>query len=252
MIFGLLSLFAAAVAAAQVGDYSDPSKLKALIGRAESGDAHAQYELGTLYENGFWIQRNYPEAIRLYRLAANHGESAARESLGRMYFAGEGVERDFKEAARWFGCPAPAESILASCKEISYRDLPLAARELLSKMKCTVRTGSNYDEGSELNLDGKGGEAFQFCCTESPHGPCGAVVVAKVGADWKDITAKEGLLGFEGACNLFIPLESESGGYHDICLPDECSAGSSGENNSCRPSVWRFSDGRYSSASSPR
>ena len=83
-------------------------------------------------------------------------------------------------------------------------------------MKCEVRTGSNYDYGSAVDLSGDGIPAYQFCCSESAHGPCGALVVGKVGREWKNLTATEGLFGFDGACGQFIVLESQQNGFHDV------------------------------------
>jgi TPR repeat protein len=46
--------------------------------------------------------RNYPEALRWYRLAVEGGLASAACMLGNMYAAGEGVPKDEVEAARWY------------------------------------------------------------------------------------------------------------------------------------------------------
>jgi hypothetical protein len=140
-----------------------------------------------------------------------------------MYFDGTGVEKDYAEAARWFLCPTPSTKILESCRETSYKDLPQGAVALLKTMKCNVDAGSNYDYGSVVDLSRSGLPEYQVCCGESPHGPCGSVVIGKIGTAWRDLTAKQGLLGFTGACNGFVPLETQYNGFHDVCLPSECS-----------------------------
>ncbi len=145
-------------------------------------------------------------------------------------------------------CPAPSKTIQASCREITYRELPAGARTLLQRMNCEVRTGSNYDYGSAVDLNGDGSPEYQFCCHESPHGPCSAVLIGKVGTQWKDLTAKEGLLGFDGACNLFVILESQRSGFHDVCLPNECSPATDAKSKACVPAVWQYDGSRYRSA----
>jgi hypothetical protein len=264
LILVLFSLSLTAASTGQQGEHNVSAKVKerSLIQRAAKGDTRAQSEiihkaekgdpqaeaaLGDNYEYGIWVPKDHAEALLWYRKAAEHGDIGAREILGQMYFDGKGVKQNLTEAARWFGCPKPSEAIIASCKTVSYKDLPQGARDLLTKMKCEVRTGSNYDYGSAVDLSGKGTPAYQFCCTESPHGPCGAVVVGKIGVDWKDLTAKVGSLGFDSLCGGIVGLESQHNGFHDVCIPDECSAVASGKGNACTPTIWQFSDGRYRS-----
>jgi len=142
-------------------------------------------------------------------------------------------------------CSRPSKVVQSSCKAIAYKDLPQGARDLLRKMKCDVRSGSPYDYGSAVDLNGDGSPEYQFCCHEAPHGPCGSVVVGRIGSEWKDLTAKEGLLGFEGACSLFVVLESQQRGFHDVCLPVECSPATKANSAACTPTIWRYDGTRY-------
>ncbi len=57
--------------------------------------------LGELYESGESISKNYPEAVRWYKLAAEAGVDDAQNALGLMYGQGRGINRDAKEALRW-------------------------------------------------------------------------------------------------------------------------------------------------------
>ncbi len=147
-------------------------------------------------------------------------------------------------------CPAPAKAVQASCREITYKDLPEGAIALLRKMKCDLPAESSYDYGSAVDLNGDGSPEYQVCCHEAPHGPCAAVVIGKVATQWKDLTAKEGLLGFEGACNHFVVLLSQRAGFHDVCLPAECSPGTGTASKPCVPTVWQYDNGRYRSIKS--
>jgi Sel1 repeat len=229
----------------QRADKGDTRAQSEIITMAEKGDPRAEAALGDNYEYGIWVSKNHAEALQWYRKAAQHGDSRARATLGQMYFDGEGVKQDFAEAACWFRCPVPSEPILESCRIIRYSELPPGARELLTKMKCEVRTGSNYDYGSAVDLDGNGIPAYQFCCSESPHGPCGAVVVGKVGGQWKNLTAPQGALGIDDACGQFIVLESQHNGFHDVCLPNQCSTAAPNSQAECLPTIWQFDGSRY-------
>jgi|SRR5579871_5311083 len=144
-------------------------------------------------------------------------------------------------------CPAPAKSVQASCKEITYKELPREVLALLKQMKCDVSAGGNYDYGSAVDLNGDGSPEYQVCCHETAHGPCGAVLIGKVGEQWKDLTAREGSSGFEGACNLFIVLEAKRSGFHDICLPNDCAPGTGTGSRPCLPTIWQYENGRYRS-----
>ncbi len=68
--------------------------------------------------------------------------------------------------------------------------------------------------------------------------------MGKIDNQWKDLTAKEGVLGFDGACNGFIVLQSQNYVFHDICLPFECAPGSKTSQN-CAPTIWQYKNGRY-------
>jgi hypothetical protein len=194
-----------------------------------------------MYEFGIGsTKRDHAEALRWYGKAAAQGNRGARLSIAGMYFAGIGVKRDYAEAARWYSCPKPSEEILAGCKVITYSDLPAGAREVLRKRGCRVGPGDNYDYGSAVDLNGDGTPEYQFCCDYAEHGPCSSVLLGKIGSEWKELNS--GLAGFTPACGLVVVLASQQGGYHDICLPNQCS---SFDAKTCRPTIWQFNHGRY-------
>ncbi len=228
---------------ASAQDAANPSALRQL---AETGDAKAQSELGFMYEYGAGgLQRDAAEALKWYHKAASQGDVMAKHSVARMYFDGKGVTKNYLEAANWYGCPKPNIRALSSCREISYKDLPKGALDLLTKMNCSV--SSNCDFGSAVDLNGDGEPEYQVCCHDAPHGPCGAVVIGKIGSVWRELSAKEGVLGFEYACGLFVVLDARHNGFSDICLPDQCSMVSSPAANPCFPTIWQFVHDRYRS-----
>jgi len=62
---------------------------------AERGDAEAQYNLGRLYEDGFWgVPKNETKAVEWYRKAANQGHAGAQSGLGFIYAAGRGEVKE--------------------------------------------------------------------------------------------------------------------------------------------------------------
>ena len=55
-----------------------------------------------MYANGEGVARDYAEAVRWYRKAAEQGHAVAQNKLGVRYARGEGVARDYAEAVRWY------------------------------------------------------------------------------------------------------------------------------------------------------
>src|SRR5664279_4099972 len=75
---------------------------------AEQGHAGAQSRLGDMYSIGRGVRQDYAEALRWYRKAAEQGDVGAEIWLGFMYLKGRGTRQDYDEAARWYlnGCRA--------------------------------------------------------------------------------------------------------------------------------------------------
>ena len=65
------------------------------------GDAVGQRNLGTLYFDGDGVRKDYHEAARWFRAAAEQGFPAAENKLAFLYFTGEGVVQDYGEAFEW-------------------------------------------------------------------------------------------------------------------------------------------------------
>ena len=80
----------------------DAKALAELRGRAEKGDARAQFNLGLMYQNGQGVAKDEVEAVKWYRKAADQGNAFAQNNLGVMYANGLGVEEDDVEAYKWF------------------------------------------------------------------------------------------------------------------------------------------------------
>jgi len=69
---------------------------------AEQNDKQAQFNLGACYAFGHGVTQNNNEAVKWYRLAAEKGSAEAQSNLGWCFINGTGVVKDFTEAARLF------------------------------------------------------------------------------------------------------------------------------------------------------
>ena len=58
--------------------------------------------LGECYYNGSCGEKNYEEAVKWYRKAAEQGDADAQKNLGDCYADGDGVEKNYKEAVKWY------------------------------------------------------------------------------------------------------------------------------------------------------
>ena len=67
---------------------------------AEQGDV--QRELGGAYWTGTYVEQDYVEAVRWWRLAAEQGDDVAQANLGSVYSDGIGVPQGHVESMRWY------------------------------------------------------------------------------------------------------------------------------------------------------
>ena len=69
---------------------------------ADQGFANAQHNIGLLYANGWGVTEDYGEAASWFFRAADQGFPAAQLNLGLLYFKGTGVDQDYGQAMTWF------------------------------------------------------------------------------------------------------------------------------------------------------
>lgn len=81
-------------------DYGDAMKWFRMA--ADHGFASAQSSLGVGYVQGHGVPQDHAEAVRWFRMAADQGDAIGQFNLGRAYYKGHGVPQDNAEAARWF------------------------------------------------------------------------------------------------------------------------------------------------------
>jgi len=73
---------------------------------AEQGDPGAQFRLGSLYENGDGVPRDFAKARLWYEKAAAQGEAKAQFYLGIQSAYGEGGPLDLVQAHMWYSLAA--------------------------------------------------------------------------------------------------------------------------------------------------
>jgi hypothetical protein len=73
-----------------------------MIPPAEGGVGTIESLIGDAYYYGHGVSRDYTEAARWYRRAAENSNAMAQSTLGDIYYYGRGVPQDFVEAALWW------------------------------------------------------------------------------------------------------------------------------------------------------
>jgi len=66
------------------------------------GDPWGHIYLSQMYNNGEGVRKDYAEAAKHMRLAADQGIAEAQHNLGAKYRRGKGVPKDLAESAKWY------------------------------------------------------------------------------------------------------------------------------------------------------
>jgi hypothetical protein len=70
---------------------------------AELGNAAAQNNLGNCYYGGYGVtKKDYAEAVKWYLKSAEQGNAVAQYNLGNCYENGDGVTRNYAETVKWY------------------------------------------------------------------------------------------------------------------------------------------------------
>jgi TPR repeat protein len=91
------------------------------------------------------VPRDYAEALKWYRLAADQGDPHAQYNVGFLYFKGEGVPRDCVRAYMWWTLSAAqGDKNAVNSRSIVAREMTPAqiaeAQKLASEWKPTKQT----------------------------------------------------------------------------------------------------------------
>jgi hypothetical protein len=85
-----------------VGDQQNPTLWPLNRDGLTRSNAVAQYNLGSMYENGEGVIQDYEAALEWYTLAAERENAEAQNNLGVMYALGHGVIQDYTRAHMWW------------------------------------------------------------------------------------------------------------------------------------------------------
>jgi tetratricopeptide (TPR) repeat protein len=89
-------------------------------GMEPSPSAVSEYETGLRYYRGEGVERNYPQAVKWFRKAAEQNHAAAQRMLAACYYFGQGMPKNYVEAVKWLRkasekSDAPAQGMLGFC-----------------------------------------------------------------------------------------------------------------------------------------
>jgi S1-C subfamily serine protease len=81
----------------------DPAFIDDTRTQAYKGDPVAQCAFGNCFEEGYGVPKNYPEAVKWYRRAADQKDPLGQYCLARCYESGKGFkDKDLTEAVNWY------------------------------------------------------------------------------------------------------------------------------------------------------
>lgn len=69
---------------------------------ATKGNAHGQYRLAIMYEEGKYVQKNLAEAIYWYKESAKRGYAKAQVKMGLLCEKGNGIDQSYTDALLWY------------------------------------------------------------------------------------------------------------------------------------------------------
>jgi uncharacterized protein len=112
MMLSICLLLVALVEAAVAGPFEDgfdaftrgdyPEAVRLYREAAEQGITKAQFNLGLMFYHGQSVPQDYSQAHLWFQKAAAQGYAGAQLMLGFMYNIGQGVSPDDTEAVQWF------------------------------------------------------------------------------------------------------------------------------------------------------
>ncbi|WP_297225221.1 SEL1-like repeat protein [uncultured Prevotella sp.] len=94
-------------------DYS--KAMKWYLKAADKGNAHAQCQIGYMYNYAEGVTANYSTALKWYLKAANQGNTEAQRHIGYLYNAGRGVTQSFSKALQWLNKAVANGDVHALC-----------------------------------------------------------------------------------------------------------------------------------------
>jgi uncharacterized protein len=111
------------------------------------------YNLGIAYANGRGVPKDYVEAVKWVRKAAEQNDVPAQSVLGICYFKGQGVKKDYTEAVKWFRKAAEQNDVRAQNNlGFSYERGLGVAKDYVEAVKWYRKAAEQNDALAQSNL----------------------------------------------------------------------------------------------------
>ena len=169
-----------------MGDIWD-SLFKEKLAEASNGNAEAQYDVGTMYQNGRGVKADRDKAIAWYQKAAAQGES---KSISRLQLMQANATRFEKTASEAKDGNADSQYDLGNMHmkgvgtNIDYRQAVKSFEQSASQghIKSAYKLGLIYYEGNDIKRDGK--KAYKWFRQAAENGyPAAQYYLGKLFAD---------------------------------------------------------------------
>ena len=120
---------------------------------AEQEYVFAQYMLGLCYYYGRGVARDYSEAVKWYRKAAEQGDADAQTNLGNRYYNGQGVAQDYNEALKWYRKSAEQGNAIAQYMlGLCYHNGKGVTQDYVEAVKWYRKAAEQGDADAQNNL----------------------------------------------------------------------------------------------------
>ena len=94
-------------------DYS--KAMKWYLEAADKGNAHAQCQIGNMYNSAQGVTADYSTALKWFLKSANQGNTEAQRHIGDLYLAGRGVTHNYSTALQWYNKAVANGDVHALC-----------------------------------------------------------------------------------------------------------------------------------------
>ena len=94
-------------------DYS--KAMKWYLEAAGKGNAHAQCQIGNMYNSAKGVTADYSTALKWFLKSANQGNTEAQRHIGDLYLAGRGVTHNYSTALQWYNKAVANGDVHALC-----------------------------------------------------------------------------------------------------------------------------------------
>ena len=94
-------------------DYS--KAMKWYLKAAGKGNAHAQCQIGNMYNSAQGVTADYSTALKWFLKSANQGNTEAQRHIGDLYLAGRGVNHNYSTALQWYNKAVANGDVHALC-----------------------------------------------------------------------------------------------------------------------------------------